>query len=49
MKFFNVLLEPVFGVPLDVACERRKSADGIQLPTVVRECIDYIEEYGMFN
>jgi hypothetical protein len=41
-------VEPVFGVPLEVACERRKCADGIELPTVVRECVDYIEEYGMF-
>ena len=36
----------VFGVPLSVAVERNPSHDGIPLPAVVRECIDYISEYG---
>ncbi|XP_013382474.1 ralA-binding protein 1 isoform X2 [Lingula anatina] len=40
-------LKPVFGVPLQVACERNKSHDGIQLPVIFRECIDYIEEHGL--
>lgn len=38
---------PIFGVPLAVAVERNKSHDGIELPAIVRECIDYIEECGM--
>jgi len=38
---------PVFGVPLAVAVERSKSHDGIEIPAVVRECIDYIEECGL--
>ena len=37
---------PVFGVPLAVAVERTPSYDGVQLPVIVRECIDYIEEHG---
>lgn len=37
---------PVFGVALPVAVERTPSHDGVKLPVVVRECIDYIEEHG---
>ena len=36
----------VFGVPLATAVERSKCHDGLQLPVVFRECIDYIEEFG---
>ncbi|GFT16991.1 ralA-binding protein 1-A [Nephila pilipes] len=39
--------KPIFGVPLHVAVEKSKSHDGIELPVVVRECIDYIEEHGL--
>ncbi|CAL1277273.1 unnamed protein product [Larinioides sclopetarius] len=39
--------KPIFGVPLAVAVELSKSHDGIELPVVVRECIDYIEEHGL--
>ncbi|XP_022238463.1 ralA-binding protein 1-like isoform X3 [Limulus polyphemus] len=38
---------PIFGVPLHVALERNRSHDGIEIPAVVRECIDYIEEHGL--
>ncbi|KAG2458134.1 ralA-binding protein 1 [Polypterus senegalus] len=38
---------PVFGVPLEEAVERTIVYDGIRLPAVFRECIDYIENYGM--
>jgi RalA-binding protein 1 len=38
---------PVFGVLLPIAIERSPCHDGVQLPVVVRECIDYIEEYGL--
>ncbi len=34
---------PIFGVPLEVAVERNRCHDGIPLPMVVRQCIDYIE------
>ncbi|GBL72419.1 RalA-binding protein 1 [Araneus ventricosus] len=39
--------KPIFGVPLAIAVEISKSHDGIELPVVVRECIDYIEEHGL--
>lgn len=39
--------KPVFGVPLSVAVERSKCHDGIQLPALFRECVDYIEEHGL--
>ncbi|XP_071513634.1 uncharacterized protein [Panulirus ornatus] len=38
---------PVFGVPLSLAVERCPSHDGIQLPVIVRECIDHVEEHGL--
>ena len=38
----------MFGVTLETAIQRSQLAmDGIELPTVFRECIDYLEEYGM--
>jgi hypothetical protein len=37
---------PVFGVPLELAVQRSRCHDGIDLPVVVRCCIDYIEEHG---
>ena len=40
---------PIFGVPLAVAVARNKSCDGIALPAMFRECIDYIEEFGWFS
>ncbi|XP_055882821.1 ralA-binding protein 1-like [Biomphalaria glabrata] len=49
----NVIVEasvnenPIFGVALALAVERNKSHDGIELPAIVRECIDYIEECGL--
>nr|XP_056710304.1 ralA-binding protein 1 [Euleptes europaea] len=39
--------QPVFGVPLADAAERTMLYDGIRLPAVFRECIDYVEKYGM--
>lgn len=38
---------PVFGVSLDLAVERSRCHDGIKLPVVVRECVDYIEAEGL--
>ena len=37
---------PIFGIPLAMAVDRNKSHDGIKLPAIVRECIDYVEECG---
>ena len=36
----------MFGVKLEIAVSRSKIADGIELPTVFRECIYYLEEKG---
>lgn len=38
---------PVFGIPLSDAVDRTMLYDGIRLPAVFRECIDYVEKYGM--
>jgi len=38
---------PVFGVKLEIAVSRSKIAEGIELPTVFRECIYYLEEKGL--
>ncbi|KAM6350535.1 ralA-binding protein 1 isoform X2 [Aptenodytes patagonicus] len=38
---------PVFGIPLSDAVDRTMMYDGIRLPAVFRECIDYVEKYGM--
>ncbi len=40
---------PIFGVPLEVATERNRSHDGVPLPVIVRQCIDYIEEQGLMQ
>ncbi|VDP32332.1 unnamed protein product [Schistosoma margrebowiei] len=34
-------------MPLDIACNRNPSHDGIVLPAFFRHCIDYIEQYGL--
>lgn len=39
--------QPVFGISLHLAVERSCCHDGIELPLVVRDCIDYVEEHGM--
>uniref|UniRef100_A0A8C9F929 Rho-GAP domain-containing protein n=1 Tax=Pavo cristatus TaxID=9049 RepID=A0A8C9F929_PAVCR len=39
--------KPVFGIPLSDAVDRTMMYDGIRLPAVFRECIDYVEKYGM--
>ncbi|XP_078544263.1 ralA-binding protein 1 [Lissotriton helveticus] len=40
-------VRPVFGIPLIEAAERTMIYDGIRLPAVFRECIDYVEKHGM--
>ncbi|XP_041951877.1 ralA-binding protein 1 isoform X2 [Alosa sapidissima] len=40
-------MRPIFGAPLDEAVRRTALYDGIPLPAVFRECIDYVESYGM--
>lgn len=36
----------VFGVPLVVAVERSPCHDGVRLPVLVRQAIDYVEQHG---
>ncbi|KAG5850993.1 hypothetical protein ANANG_G00088260 [Anguilla anguilla] len=38
---------PVFGAPLAEAAERTALYDGIPLPAVFRECVDFVESHGM--
>jgi len=39
--------QPVFGVPLELAVERSHCHDGVDIPVIVRDCIDYVQEHGM--
>ena len=46
--FFSTEDNIVFGVNLLTAVQRsRIAADGIELPTIFRECIDFLEENGI--
>ncbi|KAJ3595143.1 hypothetical protein NHX12_004447 [Muraenolepis orangiensis] len=47
MKRSKGIHVPVFGAPLAEAVKRTALYDCIQLPAVFRECVDYIESYGM--
>ena len=38
--------QPIFGVPLHTAVERSKCHDGVEIPLVVRDCIDLVQEIG---
>lgn len=38
---------PIFGVPLSVAVERSKCHDGVDIPLIIRNCIDHIQETGL--
>lgn len=37
----------MFGVSLHLAVERSRCHDGVELPLVARDCIDFVEEHGM--
>lgn len=41
--------QPIFGVSLGLAVERSRCHDNVNLPHVVRDCIDYVQEYGLQN
>ncbi|XP_041374372.1 ralA-binding protein 1-A-like isoform X2 [Gigantopelta aegis] len=43
----ETVASPIFGIPLAQAVERNRCHDGIELPAIFRECVDYIEEYGL--
>ena len=49
MCFVSVEVKPVFGIPLAEAVEHTKMYDGIELPKIVRECVDFIEDQGKKN
>uniref|UniRef100_A0A4W4EXA1 Rho-GAP domain-containing protein n=1 Tax=Electrophorus electricus TaxID=8005 RepID=A0A4W4EXA1_ELEEL len=40
-------IRPIFGAALADAVRRTALYDGIKLPAIFRECVDYIESYGM--
>lgn len=42
-------VQPVFGVSISLATERSRCHDGVDLPLVVRDCIDYLQEYALKN
>ncbi|KAG5667968.1 hypothetical protein PVAND_015927 [Polypedilum vanderplanki] len=37
-------IQPIFGVSLGLSVERSRCHDGVKLPLVVRDCIDYLQE-----
>ncbi|KRT80110.1 hypothetical protein AMK59_7192 [Oryctes borbonicus] len=37
---------PIFGVPLDIAIERSRCHDGIDIPYPVRACVNYLQAFG---
>ena len=48
--FFAAVEEcPIFGVGLEVATARHKCHDGVALPLIVRQCIDFIEENALMQ
>lgn len=38
---------PVFGVTISVATERSHCHDGVEIPVIVRDCIDHVQECGL--
>lgn len=44
----NILVaQPIFGVSLGLAVVRSHCHDNVNLPLVVRDCIDYLQEHGL--
>ncbi|XP_077286341.1 ral interacting protein isoform X2 [Arctopsyche grandis] len=41
------ITQPIFGVPLGLAVERSRCHDDTNLPLVIRDCIDYLQEHGL--
>lgn len=39
--------QPIFGVSLGLSVERSRCHDSINLPLVIRDSIDYLQEYGL--
>ncbi|XP_065200908.1 ralA-binding protein 1 [Planococcus citri] len=38
---------PIFGCPLGAAVQRDPCHDGVEIPLVIRNCIDYVQEHGL--
>lgn len=45
----RLVAQPIFGVSLGLAVVRSHCHDNVNLPLVVRDCIDYLQEYGLHN
>lgn len=41
--------QPIFGVSLGLAVVRGHCHDNVNLPMIVRDCIDYLQEHGLQN
>lgn len=39
--------QPIFGVSLGLAVVRSRCHDNVNLPLVIRDCIDYLQEHGL--
>ncbi|XP_052865755.1 ralA-binding protein 1 isoform X2 [Anopheles cruzii] len=39
--------QPIFGVSLGLANERSRCHDGVSLPLVVRDCVDFLQDHGL--
>lgn len=46
---FLLVAQPIFGVSLGLAVVRSHCHDNVNLPLIVRDCIDYLQEYGLHN
>lgn len=44
---FDSVAQPIFGVSLGLAVVRGHCHDNVNLPLIVRDCIDYLQEYGL--
>lgn len=40
-------IQPVFGVSVNLSTDFSRCHDGIDIPLVVRDCIDYLQEHGL--
>lgn len=45
--FLILVAQPIFGVSLGLAVVRGHCHDNVNLPLIVRDCIDYLQEYGL--
>lgn len=49
ISFVSSVAQPIFGVSLGLAVVRSHCHDNVNLPLIVRECIDYLQEHGLRN